>query len=665
MRVEPVCFSDQITAQHIRRKDPMENRFGIKDFFTFILLFAIIALVVIGMKQFDRQYQEIRKLQTQTSALTNDLNNIRREASSLAEEVSGLRADIRAGIKVSGVAPQSGVATDISAPKTEFGDMFAAIRRAEQLPGFARGDWLVENFGTSLGRITPYITTDVYGSIVQAKVSETLAMRDPATLEFVPVLASRWQKSSDGKTITFDLRRGVTFSDGVPFTSADVKFTFDWVMNPQVDAPRVRSYLDKIESVEVEGDYRVSFKFKEFVFNGFETVAGLSILPKHFYEKFTPREFNENPGLLLGTGPYRMATADGWRPGTRVELFRNERYWGVQPPFDRLVYYEVQDDVVEETMFRNREIDRLASTPESFGKLKDDPAIISRAKPFSFYSPLGGYTYLGWNQRRKEGDAFIPTPFADKRVRQAMTMLIDRQRMAQELWFGFAKPAVGPFAVDSPQNDPTLEPWPYDPERAGKLLDEAGWTDRNRDGVRESESGQPLRFKLSYPSGNPFTDRIVLFIKDAYAKQGVRVELDAVDWPIFLKKLDSRDFEACTLAWTTSIETDTNQIFHSDQTKDNGDNFVNYVNPELDRAIEKARATVDDAERMKAWQAVHRIIWEDQPYTFLLNRMSLQFIDSRIQNVETSKMGLNYVWQEPSPFPWFVPADQQLRKSQP
>jgi peptide/nickel transport system substrate-binding protein len=630
----------------------MENRFGIKDFFLFGLLAVVIALIVLCIVQYDRQWKRLDELSDRTLSLTNDLTQIRRL---LAE-----------GIAVQ-PAPSNGAASttqQASAAAPARPDAFGALKEAEKMPGFARGDWLVENFGTNLGRITPLITTDVYGSVVQAKVTEPLAQRDPTTLEYAPMLATNWTVSPDGKEITFDLRRGVTFSDGQPFTSADVVFTYELIKNPQIDAPRARSYLEHLVSVKADGDYRVVFTFNKFIFNTFETVSGTSILAKHFYSKYQPREYNENPGLLIGTGPYRMATPDGWRPGTgRIELVRNERYWGVQPPFDRLVYYEVKDDVVEETMFRNREIDRFGSTPEQFVKLKDEPAITSRSNAFDYYSPLGGYTYIGWNQRKKVGEEFKPSRFADVRVRRALTMLIDRERMARELWFGHATPASGPFGYGTPQNNPDVKPLPFDVDGAKALLKEAGFEDRNKDNLLESPEGAPFEFTFSYPSGNPFTDRVVLFIKDSYAKVGIKVNLDAVDWPIFIKKLDNRDFEACTLGWTTSVETDCNQIFHSSQTKDNGDNFVGHINPELDKAIDEARATVDDAERMKKWQVVHRIVAEDQPYTFLLNRKSLQFVDSRIKNVKPSKLGLNYVWTEFSPYPWFVPADQQLHKT--
>lgn len=627
----------------------MENRFGIKDAFLFLGLALVAILIVISMKQFDRQWNEVKAIRSQS-------NNVATDLASIKSELGSLRAKIDAGVQVAGSQAGSNVN---AAPAIEGPDPFKPIREAQQMPGYAPGDWFVDNFGTNIGKLTPLISTDVYQSWVEARVMEPLAYRDVDTLKFVPLLATGWTVSPDGLTVTFDLRRGVTFSDGTPFTSADVVFTFDWIRNPKVDAPRARAYFEKLDSVTADGDHRVIVKFKEFVFNGFESIAGTSIMSKAFYSKYAPQEFNENPGLLIGTGAYRLATPDQWRPGQRVELFRNERYWGVKPAFDRYVYYEVKDDVAEETLFRNRELDRFAPTPEQYRKLLADPNVTSRASNWEYYSIIGGYNYIGWGQRR----GGKPSIFADKRVRQAMTMLIDREKLANEIWFGYATPASGPFGYGSPQNDPSVKPWPFDPEKAKELLREAGFADRNGDGSFESETGVPLSFTLSYGAGNPFTDRLVLYMKDSFAKAGIRMELDAVDWPILLNKLDKRDFDAAMLGWSTSVETDCNQIFHSRQTQDNGDNFVSYINPDLDAAIDAARATVDENERMKAWQQVHRIIHEDQPYTFLLNRQTLGFIDGRIKNVRKSKLGLNVVNQYVSPMPWFVPSSEQLHKT--
>lgn len=649
----------------------MENRFGIKDFFLFLLLAGLIAVVIVAMFQFDRQYEQILAIKQQNSELTRDIVSIKRQ---LAQGVVGL-------------APGAGPG---AAPEAL--EVFEPLVAAEEKPDFARGDWLVDNFGTKVGKLTPLVSTDVYQAWVEARVMEPLATRDIQTLEWIPVLAESWEVTDNSKQwneyvqpwrdqgmtpdqisqrikgdekapvaleITFRLRRGVSFSDGAPFTADDVVFTFDLARHPDVNAPRVRAYLEKLRSVEAKGSHEVVFKFNEPYFLNFETAASSSILSKAFYSRFKPQEINDRTGLLIGTGAYKLEDPENWSPGKPVELVRNDRYWGLPGTFNRLIWREIEDESAEMVMFGNGELDILGCTPEQYEKLLKDERILKMSQNMKYSSPLNGYSYIGWNQRRGSGADATKTAFADERVRQAMTLLIDRERIAREVFLGYATVASGPFSPGGPQAAPDLKPLPYDEQLAKSLLKQAGYADTNGDGVIDGPNGRPFRFKLSYPSGSATYQRVVLFLKDSFARAGITMEPDPLDFPVLLDKIKRGDFDACTLGWGGVIESDPYQIFHSSQIKDQGDNRTHYVNRELDALIETARMTIDDEARMKLWHDVHRILHKDQPYTFLFNSPSLVFINGRIQNVEPSKVGLNYVRLYPNPIPWFVPEAQQ------
>ncbi len=641
----------------------MENRFGIKDLILYTMVIVLMVMVWLSMAQRDRQWPKILELQQAVENQTRDLAAIRRQLNE-------------------GIVIGQGAATRPALDAKD--DPFARLKAAQALPGFANGDWLIDNFGTKVPTLTPIVSSDVYGTIVQNRVLETLVYRDPYTLEDVPLLATSWQIKDNSDAwkayveplreqgvsdevlfadpdlpvaleIVFQLRHGVTFSDGVPMTADDVVWTFDWIMNPQVNAPRERAYYQKIKSVEKLGDYEVVFKFREPYFESFGLAGGISVMPRHFYEKYTPEQFNTSPGLLLGTGPYAMVNPTGWRPGDQIEVVRNERYWGEPATFDRLIWFQVEADAASMTMFKNGEVDLFGATPEQYQLLKQDQEVMKRSQSFEYESPISGYSYIAWNQKR-DGKA---TRFADKRVRQAMTMLTDRQRIIDELFLGYGKVADGPFTHLGKQAAPDVSPHPFNPDKARALLKEAGFEDRNGDGVIESPTGEPFIFKLSYPSSSDLYQRIVLFLKDTYARAGITLEPDPQDWPIIVERLNKRNYDAITLGWTGGIETDIYQMFHSDQTRDGGDNIMSYVNPELDRLIDAARSTVNEEARMPLWHQAHRILHEDQPYTFMMNRMSLVFLDQRIANVEESKLGLNYVSRQVMPVPWFVPKDQQ------
>jgi peptide/nickel transport system substrate-binding protein len=243
-----------------------------------------------------------------------------------------------------------------------------------------------------------------------------------------------------------------------------------------------------------------------------------------------------------------------------------------------------------------------------------------------------------------------------------MTMLINRKGIIDTIFQGFGQIASGPFGVGSQQSDPSIQPWPYDPAKAKALLKECGYEDRNGDGVLDDPDGKPFSFKLVYPNKSPLLDKLALYLKDNLARAGINMEPDPTEWAIMLKRLDTRDFDAITLRWTGGVETDVFQMFHSSQIEGGGDNFMSYVSPELDAAIDVARRSVDEPKRMELWRKVHRILHEDQPYTFLTNNESLVFIDKRIRNVERSKISLNFVERYWNPNPWYVPKTLQKHR---
>jgi peptide/nickel transport system substrate-binding protein len=616
----------------------MENRFGFVHVVLSALLILLIVVILLGMKQLDRQWILLQQIQQQGADQTQALTRINRSLQ------DGVAVSVRTG--------NQSPTTAAAYPK---GDPFGAFKAAEAQPDFSRGDWLIQNLATKVPKITPIVSSDLYGEIVQARVLESLAYRDPTTLQYLPQLARDWQISDDGLTYTFQLRQGVTFSDGEPFTADDVLYSYNIIMDAKIDAARQRAYYEKIKSIKKNGDYEVVFTMSEPYFESFDLCSSLTILPKHFYSKYGQEEINTNPGLLMGTGPYKMRDPAGWRPGQKIELFRNDSYWGEPPTFNRLIYLEVEEEAAEQTMFGNGELDVFQPMPSQYQQMLKEPKTLERSNHYEFASPLNGYFYIAWNQKRKDA----PTRYADVRVRTALTMLTDRDRILKDVYLGYGSVISGPFDPTSPQADPSISPVPYDPEGAKKLLATAGYSSHGSDGTLDGPDGQPFKIKLSYASGNATFERVVLMLKDSYAKAGIELDADPVDWPILVKKLDTRDFEAITLGWGGSIESDLYQEFDSSQIADQGDNFMSYSNPKLDAIVREARVTVDDKKRMGLWHQAHHILADDQPYTFLLSRKTLSLVDKRIHNIGPSRLGLNMINLYNMPNPWYVPKAMQ------
>lgn len=611
----------------------------------FWLAVAFLALMLLMlMVQIDRQWSRM-----------NDMTRLMEEQARDIRATRGLLRDFEQSLR-SARFSQTESAEVATAAET---DAFDRARRAAEQEDYAQGDWLRLAFGSSLRTLTPLVSADAYASEVQRYVLESLLVRDPDTLEWSGLLAEDWSVSEDGLTISFTLRRDITFSDGEPMTAADVQFTFEFIMNEAIAAPRSRAYLSRIERVNAIDDYNVEFVFKEPYFNSLQLAGSLDVLPKHFYERFLddPRRFNESRGILLGSGPYRLDDPENWSADQgRVELQRNPRYWGpIAGSFDRITWRIIENDSARLTTFRNGDIDVYSAMPREFQRLSDDKGITERSQHFEYMSPTAGYSFIAWNQQRGGQDSI----FADRRVRMAMSLLTDVDRVLEEIFLGYGQPAASPFMPGSEQHDPANQPVPYDVEKARALLLEAGFEDRNGDGILQGPDGENFEFSLTFFQDSDDTRRMVLFLRDLYARSGILMKPNPTEWSVMVENIQQKNFDAITLAWTSGIEIDIYQMFHSSQTVEGGDNFANYRNPALDEIIDAARAEVDEEKRMALWNEAERILVEDQPYSFLFRRNTMAFVDRRIHNLEKTGLGLNLMMV---PVEIYVPENLQRRR---
>ena len=611
----------------------MQKRISTKDYLLFGFLSVIILLIILAMLQIDRQWLKLADMDHALAEQSKDVSALR-----------GLTAQMQRKLASADLSKTNTVASNVAQKQTKGGipAAFQQAYKATQMEDYAKGGWFVGSFSNGLKTLTPLVSTDVYASKVQSYVLESLLTRDVDTLEWQGLLAKSWQVSEDGLTITFQLRDDVVFSDGEPFDSSDVTFTFNFIMNEKIKAPRDRAYYKQIESVTALGQYEVAFKFKEPYFQAMSFSGGMSILAEHFYKPYldNPEEFNQSKGLLIGTGPYRLKDPKTWKSDQdSVELIRNTRYWGaVKPSYDRVAWKIIQNESARLTTYRNGDIDVYDNAqPLDFKQLKDDEQINAMSRRFNYTALTNGYGYIGWNEQQN-GKA---TRFKDKRVRQAMTWLIDKDKLVKDVYLGYRKPAVSPFSTKSKQHDPSIKPRKQDIEKGRALLKEAGFEDRDGDGVIEDKDGKPFEFKLIYFQGRETTKRAVLLLKDMYARAGIKLIPEPSEWPVMLEKMEKKSFDAIVVGWGGTLESDPYQIFHSSQSKTNGDNYITYENLELDKIIEEARRTMDEDKRMALWHKAEAILYDDLPYTFLTSGMELGFINNRIKNIRQTKTGLN------------------------
>jgi peptide/nickel transport system substrate-binding protein len=607
----------------------MNNRFGFKDFIQIVLLGAVLVLGWLQMVQQDRDRVLQQDMLGKLSAIEKQLSSGRvsaptRDGGATVAVASRDESWARPGVKIEWQEPWD----------------FASDPR--KVPGFQEGGEFTDLFEAQPAKITPFLGSDVYATRVCNRVCDSLGAYDPTTLRFVGTLADAWQQDPEGLWIRVHIRPDARFSDGEQVTAEDVRWTFkDFISNPSIEAERTRSTLDQIEEVKVLGPKTVEFVFNKALSFNMVAALGNYILPKHFYEKFEPAQLNSSTGLLMGSGPFRLERLDPsaqWSPGQDIVLVRNENYWGPRSPLDKVRFKVVNDDLARLVAYTNGEGDQTLPTSPQFVSKTKEPDWDKNNQSLSWINMRSGYSFIAWNQGPRNGK---PTPFGDKRVRQGLTLCLDREQMIRDIWEGIGVVAKGSVNPESPASDPKLKPWPFDPVKGKALLAEAGWKDRNGDGILENEKGEPFRIEFTRASGGEIYERISNFLKSSYSKVGIQVDTKVVDWSIMQEITKSRDYDALMMGWSASApESDPRQIFHSESIKEGGDNFVQWRSAEADQLIDKIRLTLEYDARMQIWHEFEATLHDEQPYTFIRVAPWLRFVKKTIGNVHPYKTAL-------------------------
>lgn len=499
------------------------------------------------------------------------------------------------------------------------------------------GDWLIVHLPAEPSTLNPITATDAYASQINDYIYESLLRRDPKTMELVPVLADSWEVSEDRLTYTFHLKKDIFWEDGKPFSAKDVVFSYERIQDPGVDAAHLRNYYRDIEKVEALDDHTVRYTYRMPYFRALEFCGGIPIVPAH---RFSPEDdFNRHPIMRhpVGTGPYRLLH---WDTGKEIVLVRNEGYWGEKPHLQRIVFKIITDNTVALQVLKKGGLDLMGLRPIQWVKQTGSRKFNQRFKKLKYYQP--SYSYIGWNLRKEL--------FSDRRVRRAMTQLLDRETILDRLLFGLGTVVTGTFYVKSPEYNHDIQPYPYDPQEAIALLEAAGWKDRDGDGILD-RNGVPFEFEFLVSAGSKFGEQLATILQQNLKEVGIRMGIRKLEWAVFIQKIQSHEFDACTLAWSLSWESDPYQLWHSSQA-DRGSNFVGFRHEEADRIIEAARTEFDPEKRRRLYHRFHEILHEEQPYTFLFTTEALVAVDGRFQNVKVYPMGLE-------PREWWVPEKLQ------
>jgi peptide/nickel transport system substrate-binding protein len=634
----------------------MQNNFGLKDLVVIALILGLFVSVWVSIYQDDRRWDQTQLANDRLGKLEQQIVRLQTQIASRPVVVAPQPGTPTPGVPASGQPvttearptdtswAREGVEVTISEP-------WAFSSNPHNDPGMVAGGEFVEIYEGQPPKLTPYTFSDVYGRRVTDLVAESLGWYDPKTLEIRGRLAEAWQYDPNGMWLRVKIRDEARYSDGSPVLAEDVRFTFhEIIFNQQIEAERYRSVYDAIDKVEVVGDPETSrvaeFTFKQAGFDNVDKALGFWILPKATYASWieSPSRFNQSTALTFGSGPFRFERIDPdnqWTPSEDIVLVRNEQYWGPKPVLDSYRIRVISDGTSRLVSYTSGGGDMMRANSQQFIEKRADRSFVENHDPRMWFNMRGGYSFIAWQTGPRNGQKL--TPFHDKRVRQAMTLLLDRERIRRDISKNLVRAATGPFLSSTPQANPEIEPWPYDPDRGMALLAEAGWMDRDGDGMLEDEAGNPFTFEFTFSNGSEATQQMADFMQDALARRGIRMEQKIVDWSVMVESLNRRDFDAITFAWSASApESDPYQIWHSDSIENQGDNFIQWSSPDADRLIEQGRRTLDYDERMKVWHQLHSVYHEEQPYTFLNELPWMRFTTKRSGNIQEYPSGLEY-----------------------
>ncbi len=624
-----------------------------------IVTLVLLSLVtIVNVWQTDNTEEQVVELQRRVSELQSSQDKILQKIEdgvAVDRSQQGARASAgNQGGSASGVRDRAALddPDNILEPRTQPlvpTDVPEGGKLRRRLSSDPKGfNWLTEN-GADVQMIMEY-------------VHNTFAERDLENPDkFVPELAKKIEVNDDYTEYTIHIREGVQWHtpnvdtskskyewiDDVDkeVTAEDCVFTFELLQNPQVKAGALQNYFKSMKKAKVVDEHTFKVIWKKKTHQSLSSTLTMFPMPKWLYTrtesgekiaeeslglKFNSHWSNRHP---VGIGPYKFSK---FKQGTRIELTRNSDFWGTAPPIETLEFQIIKKPQPAYLKLKADDLDFTDLSPPLY---KENIKEAGPGSPFEKdeleYEKVDRfvYYYIGWNSDKPL--------FSDRRVRTAMTHALNRKSIIENVIHGLGHIQYGPYYYKHPANDPDIEPLEYDLDKARKLLEEAGWTDDDGDGVREKTiDGDTRKFKFDILAYNKPTTRAYLSVyKENLRKIGVQMSPRQVDWPTMQKKMNEKNFDAYTGGWALGWGIDPYQIWHSSQADiPKGSNRVGFRNDRADEIIEELRKTFDKDKRKKLYHEFHEIIHREQPYTFFYAPKAVYAWQPRLENVVFQKI---------------------------
>ena len=530
--------------------------------------------------------------------------------------------------------------------------------------------------------LNPLTSTSSSASNIQSLLYASLLDYDAKTLELVPALAlekPKLSKNAQGKTVlSYEIRPQAQWPNGQPVLASDYVFTLKALFNPLVQAAGTRPYYEFIEDIVVDASNPRKFQIisREAYLFAEQSSGTLSVLPEYLLDPqgllrpFSLKQFHEQTEAMANNdqikafaeffnaqgqadkiqtleaaGPYRL---ESWQPRKEIVLVLRENWWGqkvLAPNFQAYppkITYLIEPEPSEALrLLREQRIDVMAGIrPDNFEAMHSDPVYMEH---YQMFKPEQlAYQYIGLNLKNPK--------LADKNLRKALALLVNREEMIQILFKGDARKVNSPINPSKRFYNKQLPDLAFDPQAAQALLAASGWQDSDQDGVLDrmvNGKKEELRLTYTYNNSNYIRQEIGLLLQEEAEAIGIKIELEGLEWEPFLKKVRDRDFELMSLAWVQSPGLDDmKQIWHTSSIEQGGANYVGFGNAQSDALIDELRQTLDETRQQELYHQIQALIAEEQAYIFLFSPLDRLVIHKRFAKPFISTLRPGYQVQQ-------------------
>ena len=478
-----------------------------------------------------------------------------------------------------------------------------------------------------------YVESVVYASL--------MTVNDQGELE--TYLADEYEVSDDQKTITYKINEDAKWHDGEDVTAEDIAFTFtsmasgDYTGGYYGDVQNIKGAQDyhdgkssEIEGIKVVDENTIEIEFEKVYAPAVTNLGTVQILPEHVWSEVAVGEWTNKTELLnnpIGCGPYKLTE---YKSGSYVKFEATSDFFGGEAKTKNLVFKVINADTTQ-AEFKSGSID--IANVEGLTKADIDSLVEEGYKKIDYDNYM--FTYMGFNLRNEK--------LQDVNLRKAFMHAINREGIVDNVVEGRGQVVNAPMLPSSwayPEES-MLDSYEYDVEKAKSLLKEAGWEDKDGDGIVENENGEKLELTLVCQTNHPIREKTAVVIQENLKEIGVKIEIDSMEYSSVMDQVvANHEFDLYMMGNTLSLDPDPRPMWHSDAISNEkgvvGYNIVAYYNEETDKLIEEGNATLDQSERKEIYNEFGKILNEDVPEAYLFCQDIERVYNSKLEGYKPS-----------------------------